>query len=210
MAEIRNILFDFGNVIIDINIPHSKTLLESLMRPELSEATINRWITDHIHRYETGEIDTQGFLNGMLQQTKPGTSAEDVIHAWNSMLIGIPQYRLTMLEAIKEEHNVFMLSNTNPLHIDWIYDQMSNVIGIGDFEKRFFDGVYYSHLIGARKPDARAFQHVIEDAMITPSKTLFIDDILENIKAAKRLGFRTMHIGEDEEIAAVMKEMQFY
>jgi len=210
MKGFRNILFDFGNVIIDIDIPRARSALESLLRTDLSRPATEEHLTRCIHQYETGAIDTDAFIDLILKNAKPHVQKEDVIDAWNSMLIGIPAYRFAMLEALKENFTLLMLSNTNSLHLSWILSHLSDIHGVSDFEKRYFHSIYYSHLIGFRKPQAEAFRYVIEDAFITPSNTLFIDDMEENIIAAKRLGFKTRLFHPDEEIAQVLKELGHY
>lgn len=210
MKGFRNILFDFGNVIIDIDIPRARAGLESLMRPDLPRTITEQHLTKCIHEYETGAIDTDTFINGILDNAKPHVQKEDVVEAWNSMLTGIPSYRFAMLEALKVNFTLLMLSNTNSLHLSWILSHLSDIHGISDFEKRYFHSIYYSHQIGFRKPQEEAFRHVIEDSYITPSNTLFIDDMEENIRVAKRLGFKTRLFHPDEEIAQVLKELGHY
>ncbi len=210
MKGFRNILFDFGNVIIDIDIPRAKTALESLMRPDLSLKAVEQHLTGLIHQYETGSIDTDTFVKGIMDNARPHVQKSEVIDAWNSMLTGIPSYRFGMLEALKVNFTLLMLSNTNSLHLSWILSHLKDIHGVSDFEKRYFHSIYYSHQIGFRKPQAEAFRYVIEDSFITPSNTLFIDDVEENILTAKRLGFKTRLFHPDEEIAEVLKEFGFY
>lgn len=210
MKNIRTILFDFGNVLIDIDIPHAKAKLESLMRLDLPAKAVERHLVQLIHQYETSAIDTDGFINGILKFAQPEVRSEDVVEAWNSMLIGMPRYRLAMLEAIKDNVTLMLLSNTNALHIEWVHNHMVNMHGIADFERRYFHGVFYSHLIRLRKPQPEAFQFVMNNAYVTPSSTLFIDDVPENIRTAKRLGFKTWLFEPEDEIAVVMREAGYY
>ncbi len=210
MKDVRNILFDFGNVIIDIDLSGARRRVGALLSGGLESTGTETELTSLIHRYETGQIATDDFLKDIASRTIAGISREQIIEAWNSMLIGIPPYRLSMLEALKEQFAVLMLSNTNALHLAWVQSHLFNVHRVENFERRFFHDVYYSHLIGKRKPEAEAYKHVVEDAMITPAYTLFIDDLPENIRAAKRLGFQVLLSPEEEEIAEVLKLKGFY
>jgi putative hydrolase of the HAD superfamily len=210
MSSITTLLFDFGNVIIDIDIPGATSRLESLVKDGYNLPKARNQMKDLVIALETGQIAAAAFTDGMLEMSRSDVRPEDVEEAWNSMLIGIPRYRLAMLEVLKERYSVQMLSNINPLHMDWVHAHLRNSHGVTDFESRYFTGVYYSHLIGRRKPDADAFEFVIEDSFLTPGNTLFIDDMPENIAAAKRLGFQTHLSLPEEEIAEYLKVNDYY
>ena len=121
MMVICTILFDFGNVLIDIDIPGTKQRLESYLREDIVLKDGAHLITPLVHAYETGTIKTAQFIHGILEYAKPGVNEMDIISAWNSMLIGIPFYRLSMLQMLKENFTLLLLSNTNALHIDWVH-----------------------------------------------------------------------------------------
>lgn len=210
MNEIRNLLFDLGNVIIDIDIDGARTNIESLLDPKYPSKVVEHNLYKAIEQFEVGKMSKDVFLSTMLQYTRPGIQAHDMIEAWNSMLIGIPVYRLTMLEMLRENYNVMLLSNTNSIHLEWVYHHLRTNFGEQDFEQRYFDDAYYSHLIHCRKPNAKSFQIVVNQSYITPEKTLFIDDFEENIHAAQKMGFKTHHSPGDEEIAEVLKLKGFY
>lgn len=210
MTALRTILFDFGNVLIDIDVPGATQRLESHLHEDIAFTESVKLVSPLIRAYETGAIQTAQFIHGILKHAKPGVNAIEIISAWNSMLIGIPRYRLGMLEMLKENFTLLLLSNTNALHIDWVHTHLREDHGIENFEERYFHGVYYSHEIGYRKPEEEAFQFVVRDAIITPENTLFIDDMEENIDTAKRLGFKTRFFRPEEEIAVVLKRMGLY
>ena len=208
--EISNLCFDFGNVLIDIDIEGAKHRLFELMQSGHDPEKVHAEIEHLIREYEVDEISTREFLDAMKAMARPEIEDDTIINAWNSMLLGIPQYRFGMLELLKENYNVFLLSNTNSLHIDWVHHYLRDTYQIMQFEKTFFDDHYYSYEIGKRKPDSEYFLHVIDDAMITPARSLFIDDIEENVRAARQLGFQTIHLRPEEEIAEVLKLKSLY
>jgi putative hydrolase of the HAD superfamily len=210
MQEISNILFDLGNVIIDIDIHGAKERLLALLDHNIDQEKMEKEVETLIHNYEKGIVSTDFFIKGLIRFAQPGVAAQDVRQAWNSMLVDIPRYRLTMLEKLKQDFTILALSNTNPLHIEWVYNHLETRYGILDFEKRFFHEAYYSHIIGYRKPNPSAFQFVIDREMITPGRTLFIDDYGPNIKTANSLGFQTVHLAEDQEVAEVLKLKGYY
>ena len=127
--------------------------------------------------------------------------------AWNAMLLQIPPQRFEMLSRLKEKYHVYLLSNTNKTHVDWVDGYLKTVYGfsIQDFDKRFFHKSYYSHLIHLRKPNDNIYEFVLQDAGIKAENTLFIDDNAHNIEGAKRLGLQTILHPIGDEIVETMK-----
>ena len=205
-AIYRNLLFDFGQVIIDIDIPGAMDRLMRLLKADGDRDRIQRILLD----YECGKVSTDILINSVISQSQPNVQALDVIEAWNSMLIGIPHYRLDMLKKLRESYSVYLLSNTNALHIEWVHRYMHRTFGTRDFEKEYFDTVYYSHLIGHRKPSPEIFQYVMDDVFLEPAATLFLDDNVDNINAAQAMGFGTHLVLPGEEIAEFLKVNGFY
>lgn len=202
----RNLLFDLGNVIIDLDIEGAIQKLEQLLKPEANKAVIDKVILD----YECGRVSTEIFINTILSQCHRKAQALDVIEAWNSMLVQIPGYRLDMLRMLREKYNVYLLSNTNALHLEWLRRYVDRTYNVRDFEKEHFHKAYYSHLIGDRKPLPSIFKHIIDDSLMTPALTLYMDDIKENLDTAEQLGFRTYLVKPGEEIAEYLKVEGYY
>lgn len=202
----RNLLFDLGNVIIDLDVDGAFDRLNKLLRNDASKLIIDKAVLD----YECGRISTDIFINSILSQSHRSAQAIDVIEAWNSMLVRIPSYRLEMLRMLRYHYNVYLLSNTNALHLEWIHRYLVKSHGIKDFEKDHFDQAYYSHLIGDRKPLPSIFKYIIDDAFLTPALTLYMDDIQENLDVAKKLGFKTYLVKPQEDIAEYLKLEGYY
>jgi len=195
---IHNIIFDFGNVLLDLDV----TAFERKMKNLLAEnfATVKeKLLRERIFElYETGGLNTEEFVAKIcdvaesvahLQGVLP-CSEEQVIAAWNSMLIGMPRHRFDLLLQLRQRYKVFLLSNINDLHERWIADYVLREHGLTDYESLHFDGVYFSHLIRLRKPDQEAFEYVLADAEILPEETVFFDDLPENVEAASRVGIQ--------------------
>ena len=210
MKNVKNLLFDYGNVIIDIDIPTAFENIQNLYPETPKEEAWKKEFFELMKKYEVGQISTELFINGVLKNAKKKKQALDVIEAWNSMLVGIPQYRLIMLEALREKYNVVLLSNTNAMHIEWANKHLLEIHGVDNFEKRYFDDVYYSHVVGMRKPNPDIFKHVCSHSYLTPENTLFIDDMEENILAAKVLGFQVHLSPPEKEIAEYLKVEGYY
>lgn len=204
--KISNLLFDLGNVIIDIDIDGAIERVKSMLREDADEAEVEHAMIE----YECGRISTEIFINHILRQSERNYQAIDVIEAWNSMLIGIPRYRLTMLEMLRPKYNVYLLSNTNALHLEWVHRYVKRAHKVSDFESSYFDQAFYSHEVGDRKPNPSIFKHVSEEAFMTPGRTLFMDDVFENIEAAQALGFHTFHVKPGVEVAEYLKLEGFY
>lgn len=202
----RNLLFDLGNVIIDLDIDLTFQNLSKLLRKDANQDLIDKAIRD----YECGRISTELFINKILSQSHYKAQALDVIEAWNSMLIRIPSYRLEMLSMLRKSFNVYLLSNTNELHLEWVRRYVLKTYQIKEFEKEYFHKAYYSHIIGDRKPLPSIFQHVIDDAVLTPSLTLYMDDVEENIDAAHQLGFSTYLVKPGIDVAEYLKKEGYY
>lgn len=185
---IKNIILDFGDVFINLD----KTAIAREMikfgfsgiTPELSLLFL---------AYEKGTLDSKKFLE-QVSGYFPEAKEHDLIYAWNSILKDFPDKRLTFLEKLAEEnqHRLFLLSNTNDLHIEYIKQQM----GMEKFNrfKDVFEVFYLSYEMGMSKPDAEIFEFVLEQNDLAPSETLFVDDTKENTDAAAELGIHTWNL----------------
>lgn len=188
MPLIKNILFDFGNVLMDIDLPAVERNLRPLFGQNFDGALEKLRHDKVFELYETGGLSTEEFVDTIRFAVEPALSAEQVTDVWNSIFIGMPRHRFDMLLALRQRYKVFLLSNINDLHERWIADYMPREYGIRDYESRYFDGVYFSHLIRLRKPDRAIYEYVLADAEILPEETVFFDDVLANIEAANALG----------------------
>lgn len=188
--ETRNVIFDFGNVLLDLDLGRTRRELEGLVGRNL-ELELGRLRQAGIFdAYEVGGIETDEFL-GILGESVGGeVSRSQLVEAWNRVLLGMPVHRFELLLALRRRYRVFLLSNINDLHACWIEDHLRELLGHGDFRQRYFDGVYYSHWIRLRKPALDVYAYVLEDADIKPEETVFFDDLEENISGALAVGIR--------------------
>jgi len=204
--RIRNLLFDLGNVIVDIDVDGAHDRLGKLFRSDVKGEITDKAFLD----YESGKISTDIFINTLLSQCDHRVQAIDIIEAWNSMLTGVPPHRLEMLTRLKTNYSVYILSNTNAMHLEWINRYVKKAHHAAHFDNRYFDHAYYSHEVGDRKPNASIFKFIIEDAFMTPALTLYMDDMQENLDVAQKLGFQTYLVKPGEEIAEYLKLEGFY
>ena len=204
--NIRSLLFDLGNVLVDIDIDGAHERLNKLFRQDAQRPVIEKAFIE----YECGRISTDIFINTLLSQSERKVQALDIIEAWNSMIVGIPDYRVEMLRQLKKKYSVYVLSNTNALHLEWIHRYVKKVHNVEDFEMELLDHAFYSHLVGDRKPNVSLFKFIMEDSFMTPALTLYMDDVQENLDVAARLGFNTHLVKPGEEIGEYLKKQGYY
>lgn len=196
---IKTIIFDFGNVFINLNIEEAiKKTLESLNITEFTNEIIT-----YNSLYEQGLVSTDEFLM-FYKDNFPNISKEELIDLWNLILKDFPDYRLDFLKDLKasSKFKLILLSNTNELHINWIKKHVSFYENF----KNCFDAFYLSHEINLRKPNADIFEFVLNKNNLKANECLFIDDNKDNIETAKKLNIKTWHINpETEDVAKMFK-----
>jgi len=207
MQPIKNIIFDFGNVLFDLDLPAIERNLKLHFGENFAAAK------EKLHRerifelYEVGGLSTEEFVDAIRFAAESPLEKEQVISAWNAIFLEMPRHRFEMLLRLRERYKVFLLSNINDLHATWIDDYMVREHGIGDFHARYFDGVYYSHWIRLRKPDREIYEYVLADAELIPEETVFFDDLEINIGAAREVGIRGILHPAGTEIQDVVTPM---
>jgi putative hydrolase of the HAD superfamily len=196
---IINYIFDFGDVFINLDKSATKMALQELGLEEFTEEmnSINK-------QYEKGLLTTDEFI-AFYQTQFPTATHQELIDAWNSILLDFPEYRLVFIEEFSKTHNCYLLSNINDLHLEYIKNDLGTV-----FYNRFincFKKVYYTHKIHLRKPDAAIFEFVFSDAQINPKESFFVDDTLENIEAAKEFGVTCWNINPLDDDIVLLEEI---
>ncbi len=205
---VKNIIFDLGNVIIDLDIDRTwlslKHWLGDDFETKLKDVSPDN---DIFIQFEIGKISEEAFFETLRELIDAPLSIKVLKEAWNAMLLQIPPQRFDMLSQLKELYNVFLLSNTNKTHVDWVDGYLRTVYNftIQDFDERYFHKPYYSHLIHLRKPDTDIYEYVLKDAQLNADETLFIDDNAHNIEGAKKVGLQTILHEIGAEIVDVMQ-----
>ena len=184
-----NLIFDFGGVILDLAFNRTAAAFAALGgRPFGSVWTLRRQ-APFFEAYETGHLSTSEFLAQLRDALAlPAASDRALTDAWNAMLGTIPPSRLDHLLRLRTHHRIFLLSNTNALHMQCVEQNRLPVAARP--LARYFDAIYLSHQIGHRKPTAAAFEHVLQAHSLDPARTAFIDDLDDNVEAARRLGLQ--------------------
>lgn len=193
MEKIENIIFDLGGVILDIDYNLTRTAFEKLGVIHFDEMYSQTSADKLFQKLETGEISEDNFHKELNKYTGLDLSPEEINKAWNAMLLSFREKSLTFLENIKDKYSIFLLSNTNYIHIP----EFKKIFHSKDRKKSFdeyFNKAFYSCEIGLRKPDAICYKWVLNELNIESGKTLFIDDSLQNVEAAKTAGMQIVHL----------------
>ncbi len=202
---INSIIFDLGGVILNIDYQLPVKAFKKLGIDDFSSQFSQQAQTRLLDDYETGKISSEDFLEVIRGMVKPGTGDLEIIDAWNSILLDLPERRLFTLEKAAENHRTFLLSNTNDLHIEEFNSYLLDEHNIPSLEP-FFESLYLSYELGLRKPDPRIFEYVLQDSDLDPETTLFIDDSIQHIESASQLGIITHHL-QNEDISDFLEEL---
>ena len=196
-AKIKNIIFDLGGVILDIDENLVYTELEK-MGISTSELARSKEFMDIMSKFDTGIYTAPTFrkkTKALLGLEKMTDQKFDAI--WNSMLLDIPRERIEAIEKVKKHYKIFLMSNTNVIHYDLYVRDLQLRFGYNEFDE-LFNKSYFSFAEHLEKPDPRFFELILDHEGILPEETLFIDDSKKNIEAAQALGIRTYHISREE------------
>ena len=196
---IKNIIFDFGDVIIDIDHQRVKDEFVRLggKFPE------GRMWPDVFYLYEQGLVSTSEFLSQMQSCFDDHVAEEVLINTWNSLLADMPQKRLDFIAELRNDYKVFLLSNTNEMHID---DVDKNFFSNSDKKFRdLFDKAYLSFELQLVKPSQNIFEYVLNNAKLVAEETVFIDDTLIHVNAAKSVGMHAFQLDSPYNMITEMK-----
>lgn len=191
LQEIEAIIFDLGGVIIDVDMdaPYRQLLTMSSQKSD----DLYKKLKEIAYQYEIGMIDDDEFIKGFLETTKVNLSHGELEYLWNTMLGYVPNYMGDLLWKIKQDKRTFILSNTNPIHIQEVKKRFQQAVPDYSFES-LFEKIYYSHEINLHKPDFNIFDYVVKNSGLNPEKTLFIDDNEKNVIAGTNYGLQTIYM----------------
>lgn len=191
---IKNIIFDFGDIFINLDKTATPREMSKFgftkMTPQIEEIA---------QSYEKGLMSSKDFISKM-SSIFPNATNNELLYAWNAILLDFPEYRLEFLEALVREnkYRLFLLSNTNEIHID----EVIRKIGAEKFNrfKNCFEQFYLSHEIHFRKPNADIYEFVLNTNNLIAAETFFIDDTKENTDTAEKLGIKcwNLQVGKED------------
>ncbi len=191
--QIKNIIFDLGGVIINIDYGKSIQHLQQLCKDNCNIAFSQKEQSHLFDLFETGVSSNEEFRNNLRQTYQIDATDEQIDDAWNAMLLDIPQERIDLLLELGKHYRIFLLSNTNAIHMKRFNEIVEHSFTIPSLDS-LFDKSYYSHLVGKRKPDAAIFEQVLAENGLEKAETLFIDDSIQHIESARNVGLQTLHL----------------
>lgn len=189
---INTIIFDFGDIFINLD---KKATIDGLKNLGLKEWNED---LDRLNiQFEKGNISRDEFLSG-FQKNMPNASIEEILEAWNAILADFPLYRLEFLQMLSKKYRLFLLSNTDSIHIK-TFERKVGATFYRDFYQ-CFEKVYFSFEMGMRKPDAEIYLTLLNKHELQAKRTLFIDDKKENTDAAQALGIHVwnLQVGKED------------
>lgn len=199
MKSIKNIIFDLGGVLLNIDYNKTTKAFKNLGYTEFEKMYSMIKANSIFDNLETGHLSESSFYEYMLGLANATVSENEVTNAWNAMLLDFRTESLQFLMQLSQLHNLFLLSNTNQIHKTAFEKNLMKQTGHPSLDI-FFTKAYYSHLVGMRKPNEDIFKFVLEDSGIIASETLFIDDLYGNIATAANLGFKIHQLLPGEKI----------
>lgn len=201
MENIRNLIFDLGNVILNIDTKLSEIAFAQYGMNDFEKLYTLASQNELFDRLEVGSITENEFYDEFRRVTGCKLDNKTLEQCWDALIMDFPSARIEMLKRLKNEgkYRTFILSNTNIIHYRFYTALLKRVHGVDGLES-LVEHAYFSHEIGLKKPNRDIFDYVVEHSHIKPEESIFIDDNEANIKAANALGFNTIFLkGNDME-----------
>ena len=190
MKGIRNVLFDLGAVLINIDFEKVALAFKALGVKDFEKRYSHLQADSLFEKLETGKISNEMFYENIAYQSGLPLKASEIRDAWNAILLDFRTESMAYLQQLSKRYRLFLLSNTNAIHLESIHKILYNQLGVEKLDQ-YFEKAYYSHLVGMRKPGKAVFDYVLADAGISAEETFFIDDASPNIETAAAMGFKT-------------------
>jgi FMN phosphatase YigB (HAD superfamily) len=191
--NIKNIIFDLGGVILNIDYNLTIKAFKNLGVTSFDTLFSQAQQVGLFDELEKGIITPKEFREGIRKVVKIDLSDNQIDIAWNAMLLDFPVHRLQLLGNVRDNYRTFLLSNTNAIHIEEYNNILQNTFGVQNLSV-FFEKEYYSHIIHKRKPDAEVFEFLLTENNLKPDETLFIDDSIQHVEGARKLGILAYHL----------------
>ena len=205
MKKCKAIIFDLGAVILNINYQNTIDEFTKLGVKNAATFYSKKVQTDLFNQIETGMISSNEFLKSLQKETK-NANINQVEKAWNAMLLDLPEERIQLIEKLKKNnYSIYLLSNTNAIHIDAIKKQLGKRKWLAFC--KLFDKMYLSHELGLRKPDVKIFEYILKEQKLKAEEVFFIDDSPQHIASAKKIGIHCHHLLDDENITDLFPDI---
>jgi len=192
LKDIKNIIFDLGGVIMDIDVKQTMHAFSGLGLKNIHEYFGHGFAASFFSDHEAGRISDEDFLKEIKNLLNTEVSHDELIDAWNALLLRFPPDRIALLKELKTKYRLFLFSNTNAIHYKKFSEIYRNSFS-GELED-LFEKAYFSHVLGHRKPEITGFELIIAENALDPKKTLFVDDALMNVEGAIKAGLKGLYL----------------
>lgn len=202
LTNIKNIIFDLGNVLLNLDFNAS---IKAFQKLGLKTKVLDKqqaYSDPVFYELEVGKVSPNEFCNRVRKVlNNPSATNLQIEDAWYAMILDIPANRVQTIQKLSKKYSIYLFSNTNQIHIERLHAKFKAIHGI-DFPTLFVKD-YYSHEIHERKPDLESYNKVIKLSGVNPEETLFVDDLEKNILAAEKAGLKTFWLREGMEMASI-------
>lgn len=193
MVGIKNIIFDLGGVILNLDNRRTEEAFIRLGVKQIGQYFGHGHAASFFKDYEVGKISDRQFIDAIRELTGAEIPDEAIIDGWNALLLDFPPERIQLLKQLGKSYRIFLFSNTNALHLAALQHKYTETFGPGMLDD-LFEKAYYSHLLGMRKPDVASFEHILKENQLNGPQTLFVDDALVNVEGAEQAGMRGLYL----------------
>jgi len=193
MQGIKNVIFDLGGVILNIDNKLTEAAFTALGAKDFRKHFGHGFADSFFRDYELGKISNQQFIENLKTMIDQQLPDEIIVGAWDALLLDFPPERIKLLKELKARYRLFLFSNTNALHLSALRKIYEKTFGQNDFDN-LFEKAYYSHILHMRKPDHHSYRHIIEENDLDPESTMFVDDAWINVEGANAVGLKGYYL----------------
>jgi putative hydrolase of the HAD superfamily len=196
--DIKSVIFDLGGVIYGVDYYKTINTFKSIGIDRFDEVYAKAGQSDLFNDLEEGKISRAVFVERIKTLSGQYMTSSQIVNAWNGMLLGFMPDALVCLKRLRSNYSLFLLSNTNEIHIQEIESRVGAAF-FSDFCS-LFEKVYLSHELGLRKPHTEVFINILKEQGIKANETLFIDDSIQHVEGAIKAGLHAHHLTDDQTI----------
>jgi len=196
MNQIKNIVFDLGGVLLNLDFKKTFTTFEIIGFRGAEEWFQREDLNQLCLDFETGVYCANELRRKFREITGFKCSDKEFDYAWNAMLLDFPAERIHRVQELAKKYKTFILSNTNPIHAKHYNEELQKHHGIESLD-HLVEKAWYSHNLGLRKPDEKIFRKMLKNSRLNPEETLYIDDFDINVKAAESIGMKAIRVTEE-------------
>jgi putative hydrolase of the HAD superfamily len=205
MKHIKNIIFDLGGVLLDIDVNRTLRSFDQLGVSEEQLKEVYKQPDNFFFLFERGEINADEFRNKFRSLTNNHLTNKQIDNAWSAMVVGFQEEIVELLKYLAKDYKLFLLSNTNEIHVPVYTRQFKKSSGGITFEG-IFSKIYYSHIMQLSKPNPAIYSFVLKDSGIDPEESIFIDDLLQNVNVANETGLPAHQLKENDTLKDVLQQ----